>query len=301
MKRSAPFQNTRCFCGRWFTPEEISHLREGTRDRERFPTRAALARELCRAFGWNDSQGKPKFMSAKVVLLRMERAGLLTLPPPQSVRRPCRGIALSSMSDPGEPVAGDLSSLALSFYRVSSRSESRLWNELVHRWHYLGYVPLPGAQVRYLVRHEGAVVALFGFGAAAWAVADRDRFIGWSGEARKSLLSRVVNNARFLILPWVSVPNLASHLLSRVVRHLKCDWPALYGITPVLLETFVETDRFAGTSYKAAGWIHVGRTKGRGKKDVFNRYALPIKDVFLFPLVSHFRESLVSLPYKELS
>jgi hypothetical protein len=280
------------FCGRWFSPFEMDLLRTISADREAFPNRASLARGLCQAFAWTNTKGEPKLMSARVALLRMERAGLLTLPAPTVKARPSRGILLSSASDPQDPVTGSLSDLSLTLSRVSAPSESRLWNELVHRWHYLGYKPLPGAQVRYLVRHRDQVVALFGFGASAWAVEDRDRFIGWSSPARQKNLPQVVNNARFLILPWVRVPNLASHLLSRVVRHLQADWPVLYGFAPVLLETFVETGRFAGTSYKAAGWIHVGRTKGRGKLDRTNQWALPVKEIFLLPLVPHFRERL---------
>ncbi len=280
------------FCGRWFTPREMALLRTMTSDRARFPNRASLARGLCSAFSWNNERGEPKLMSARVAFLRMERAGLLTLPASTMKARPSRGVLLTSVSDPGDPVTGSLSDLDLTFSRVSSPSESRLWNELVHRWHYLGYKPLPGAQVRYLVRHREAVVALFGFGASAWAVEDRDRFIGWSSTARQKNLPKVVNNARFLILPWVRVQNLASHLLSRVVIHLQADWPVLYGFAPLLLETFVETGRFAGTSYKAANWIHVGRTKGRGKLDRTNQWALPTKEVFLLPLVPRFRETL---------
>lgn len=284
------------FCGRWFSPFEMALLRTMSSDRERCPTRASLARELCHAFSWNNAMGEPKLMSARVALLRMERAGHLTLPAPTVRARPSRGILLTSVSDPQDPITEDLSGLSLSFHRVRTREESRLWNELVHRWHYLGYKPLPGAQVRYLVRHRDQVVALFGFGASAWAVEDRDRFIGWSSPVRQKNLPRVVNNARFLILPWVSVRNLASHLLARVVRELRSDWPELYGVSPVLLETFVETGRFAGTSYKAAGWIHVGRTKGRGKLDRTNQWALPTKEIFLFPLAPRFRETLVNAP-----
>ena len=261
-------------------------------DQALYPSRAALARGLCDVFAWNNPKGDPKLMSARVMLLGMERAGLITLPAPRSRYTPRKGTALTDRSLPGDPVVGIVDDLSLSFERVATPDSSRLWNELIHRWHYLGYVPLPGAQVRYLVRHRDQVIACLGFGAAAWKVAPRDCFIGWSSEARRVNLPRVVNNARFLILPWVRIPHLASHLLARAVRHLIADWPPLYGIAPVLLETFVEASRFRGTCYKAANWIPVGRTQGRGKKDIKNQFLLPVKEIFLFPLSPRFREIL---------
>lgn len=261
-------------------------------DRERYPTRAALARGLCSTFSWTDAKGDSKLMSARVMLLKMERAGLLTLPSPRSRYTPCKGIRLTDLSLAGDSLSGTVADLSLSFERVATPQSSRMWNELIHRWHYLGYVPLPGAQIRYLVRHRGQVIACLGFGAAAWTVADRDRFIGWSHEARVANLSRVVNNARFLILPWVTVPHLASHLLAQAARLIRVDWPTLYGVTPLLLETFVERSRFRGTCYKAANWISVGKTQGRGKKDTHNQYLLPVKEIFLYPLSPRFRDVL---------
>ena len=160
------------------------------------------------------------------------------------------------------------------------------------RYHYLGYTPLPGAQMRYLVTSQRRVLAVVGFGASAWKAAPRDRFIGWSVAQREARLQLVVNNARFLILPWVQVRNLASTVLARSSRRLPDDWQARYGYRPLLLETFVQSDRFAGTSYRAANWTHVGQTQGRGKLDVHRTHALPRKDIWLYPLRRDFRRRL---------
>ncbi len=153
-----------------------------------------------------------------------------------------------------------------------------------------GFQPLPGAQVRYLARSNQQVLAAIGFGAAAWQTAPRDRFIGWTHPQRQQQLHLVVNNARFLILPWIHCKNLASRLLAMVSHRLADDWQQRYRYRPVLLETFVETPRFRGTCYKAANWIYLGQTQGRGK--LHNHPCLPKKAVWVFPLIPEFRSSL---------
>jgi len=227
-------------------------------------------------------------------MLRMERDGLITLPPPRKGngngrRRP----RLTVASDPKTPLsllAGELGALVLC--PVDTPSDSALWNELIERYHYLGHKPLPGDQIRYLVFGRGHLLAALGFGAAAWKVAPRDRFIGWTPDQRRANLHRVANNARFLILPWVTVRNLASRILAASAKRLPRDWENRYGYQPCLLETFVQRDRFRGTCYRAANWIYVGDTQGRGKLDRQHRHALPIKHVYLYPLHKHFRQKL---------
>ena len=156
---------------------------------------------------------------------------------------------------------------------------SRLWNEFVERYHYLGYRPLPGAQQRYFVHAAaGLLLALAGFGAAAWRTATRERFVGWDPPTRQRYLPLVVNHARYLIVPWICLPSLASHLLACLQRQLPGDWQRRYGIRPVLLETFCETTRYAGTCYRAANWAHLGQTQGRGKLDTRHQYNLPVKN-----------------------
>ena len=177
---------------------------------------------------------------------------------------------------------------------VDRTGATHLWNEYIDRYHYLGYSPLPGAQLRYFATARGQVVALLGFGAAAWKTKPRDQFIGWTAKERERNLHLVVNNARFLILPWVRSRHLASCLLGMARRRIAADWEARYSYRPVLLETFVESDRFKGTSYKAANWICVGKTKGRGKLDVQHTAKKPVKSIWLLPLRKNICRTLCS-------
>jgi len=165
--------------------------------------------------------------------------------------------------------------------------------ERVHgRYHYLGYTPLPGAQLRYFIYAGEQIVALTGFSAAAWQTAPRDQFIGWNHEQRKKNLHLITNNARFLILPWIKSKNLASKILSLSARYLLDDWEKKYNIRPVLLESFVEKKRFTGACYKAANWRLCGQTKGRGKLGPSGKMSVPIKDIWLYPLDKKFRNIL---------
>jgi hypothetical protein len=255
------------------------------------PTREAIARAVCDQLNWNKPDGLPKTMSAKVALLRMHRDGLIALPPPRhrdsNIRKP---LAVTPASDPKDLLdcsRGDIRNLGLQ--RIQTRADSRLWNELIGRYHYLGYVPLPGAQIRYLIEGNGQILGALGIGASAWKIAPRDLFIGWSHEQRQARLHLIVNNSRFLILPWVRVKYLASSVLSILSHQIAFDWQEIYGYRPVLLETFVERDRFLGTCYRAANWIHVGCTQGRGKLDVHTLRQKPVKEIFLFPLTKNFR------------
>jgi Domain of unknown function (DUF4338) len=173
---------------------------------------------------------------------------------------------------------------------IVNRTTSALWNAYIDRYHYLGYTPLPGAQLRYFVKADDQILALLGFAAAAWKCAPRDDAIGWDSETRKKNLHLVVNNARFLVL--VQTKNLASRILSLAAKRIASDWRARYGYAPVLLETFVDTERCTGTCYKAANWIYVGATQGRGKLDSRHEHKLPIKSVWLYPLRKDFRRCL---------
>jgi len=281
------------YCGRLFSAADMDLVR-GLIASDPAKTRAQLSRDVCDLLGWRRPDGRRKDMSCRVAMLRMERDGLLQLPPPlrgngNGHRRP----RLTPASDPQEPLSAPVGRLGeLVFGGVETPQDSSLWNELIERHHYLGYQPLPGAQIRYLIARGDHLLAAVGFGASAWKVAPRDRFIGWTPEQRRDHLHQVVNNARFLILPWIHSPNLASHLLARLARQLPRDWERRYGYSPVLLETFVEHQRFRGTCYRAANWIHVGQTQGRGKLDRHKRFAVPVKDVFLLPLGRDFRQRL---------
>jgi hypothetical protein len=264
--------------------------------REPAPNRAELARRLCERLNWYNAAGRPQLMSARVGLLNLHRKGLLELPPPLRTNGNGRRHPLPTPAgDARSPVCAAAGQLApLSFERVEGRSaRSRLWNELIERHHYLGYTPSAGAQLRYFVHgRDGDLLALLGFGAAARALADRDRLIGWDTQQKKARLCQVVNNGRFLILPWVRSPNLASMILGGCVRHVRADFARCHGVLPLLLESFVERGRFRGSCYKAANWIHAGVTRGRGRNDLHWRAQLPVKDIWLHPLDKDFRRKL---------
>jgi hypothetical protein len=279
------------YCGRDFQAEEIALIRALiAEDPPR--SRAALSRLTCQALAWHTANGGLKDMSARVAMLRMHNDGLITLPPPRN-RRPDARVRLSALSDPQPRLEQPAAALKpLTWSRVQHKAQSRLWNELIERYHYLGHTLLPGAQLRYLVYAAEQPVAALGFGAAAWMCAPRDRDIGWSHAQRERHLHLVVNNARFLILPWVHSKNLASMLLAQAARILPEDWLAVYGYRPLLLETFVETPRFRGTCYKAANWTCLGQTKGRGKLGQAGKQSEPIKDIWIYPLDRRFREVL---------
>ena len=280
------------YCGRPFTDGEIELIRAliGATPP---PNRAQLSREVCERLGWRRPGGRLKDMSCRVALLRMQADGLISLPPPRNAKPPpylARPQIEQAVLEPSSVPAVDLARLTID--PVNHKRESLLWNAYIQRHHYLGHQLIPGAQLRYFVRTAGEVVALLSFGASAWKTQPRDEFIGWTREQRERSLHLIINNARFLILPWVRCRNLASRVLGLISRRLADDWHARYAYRPVLLETFVEKPRFAGTCYKAANWLYLGDTRGRGKLDRMHRNAEPVKSVWVYPLASDFRKHL---------
>jgi hypothetical protein len=261
------------------------------------PTRRAIADAVCDELGWRRVDGRRKDMSARVALLRMADDGLVTLPAPRNANNRNGRIPRHEEAPAELPLAmpGPLHDLGqLELVAVATAAHKRRWRSLVATHHYLGYVPFAGAQMRYLVETEVGTVGALGFASSAWKCAPRDAHIGWDAATRQARLHLVVGNARFLILPHVKVANLASAILGSAARRLQSDWMAAYSYRPVLLETFVETDRFAGTSYRAANWLHVGRTQGRGKLDTNHERTLPVKDVYLYPLQRNYRRVLTA-------
>jgi len=223
----------------------------------------------------------------------MDAGGLICLPAPtSSPSRPHRHLEATIEAGPEITCSlSELSDIEIAILARGTRA-SAIWNQMIARFHYLGYTPASGAQLRYLVTTAGRPVAAISFAASAWALEDRDNYIGWSREQRKARLHLVVGNPRFLVAPWAHVPHLASHLLGTITRRLRGDWQDRYGYMPLLAETFVEVGRHAGTCYQAANWIRVGATKGRGKLDRYNAYALPVNDIYLYPLARSFRRQL---------
>lgn len=280
------------YCGREFNTEEIETIRTLIRaDPAR--TRADLSRLTCRLLDWHRPNGGLKDMACRVAMLRMHKDGLIELPPPRRPKPHCQ-IALTAHTEAQPLLIQPVHYLPKPRLQLVSRRDSRLWNEYIERYHYLGYTPLPGAQLRYFIIAGDRLIALLGFGAAAWQLAPRDQFIGWSDIQRQQKLHLVVNNARFLILPWVRAKGLASRVLAIAARQLPEDWFAHYGYRPVLMETFVEQARFRGTCYKAANWVYVGQTKGRGKLGPSGKQSVPIKDIWVYPITQHFQHVLTA-------
>jgi hypothetical protein len=279
------------YCGRNFSDDDIKRIQSLIAE-DATRSRAELSRLTCQALAWYKPDGGLKDMSARVAMLRMQEDGHIQLPLPRN-KRPDPSVRITSKTDQGEAIVMPASRLSpLSLELVKQKNQSRLWNEYIQRYHYLGHKLLPGAQLRYFVYANNQLIALLGFGAAAWQTAPRDNYIGWTHEQRKRNLHLIVNNARFLILPWIKSHNLASKILSMVAKMLPDHWHAQYGYRPVLLETFVEKPRFKGTCYKAANWVFLGQTKGRGKLGPSGKQSVPIKDLLVYPLDRHFRDLL---------
>jgi len=258
--------------------------------------RTRLSRELCRRWNWRNEAGRLKDMACRTLLLKLERRGQIRLPPRQ---RPSpnalRNRQRVEVPYDQAPITGALNTLRpLRIERLGERHpDLALFRLLLQRYHYLGLRNSVGENLKYLARdRHGRLLACLLFGSAAWKAKARDRFIGWDATCRPQRLTRLTNNTRFLILPWVEVPHLASHLLSQVAHRLCADWRAKYGHPIELLETFVDRDRFRGTCYRAAGWLHVGTTAGRSRNDGNNTRRVPVKDIYLLPLTNDFRRRL---------
>jgi hypothetical protein len=286
--------------GRLIGPADLAQVRELLAVHPDW-SRYKLSRELARLWDWRSASGQLKDMAARTLLLKLEQRGWIVLPARRRAspnrmrhkRMPTLAVAL-----PQEPLRAPLSALQpLSLSEVSAgmAAERDLFAALLHRYHYLSHRSPVGENLQYLVRERaGRPVACLLFGAAAWQCADRDRYIGWDGATRAVCLHLLANNARFLILPWVQVPGLASHVLGRVSRRVNSDWQRKYGHRIYLLETFVETERFTGTCYRAANWRRVGQTKGRTRQDSpeGQQQQVARKDIYLYPLDPRFAEHL---------
>jgi len=283
------------FCGTPVTDEQWSVLVEiidfcGL-------SRHELARTVCEALGWVRPNGRLKARECYEYLELLDGKGLVKLPPRRE-QRP-RGPTSIHYTEAGcerERREGKLSDVApVSLGLVASAEERALWRELIERYHYLGHKVAFGAHLRYLVWISTPRRELCGclqFSSAARWLQARDEFIGWDDATRQKHLPRVVNNSRFLILPWFSIQGLASHLLSLAARVVVDDWEEAYGVRPVLLETFVERERYEGTCYLAANWVEVGPTSGRGRMDRHNKAEEPVKTCLVLPLEREFRRKL---------
>lgn len=287
-------------CGQEFTPALIARIEERARAVPSL-SRRALSREVCQWLDWRDRLGRPKEMSARAAMRRLERTGRLRLPAP--VHRVAHGAwrgAPARPPDAGEAISPTLSMSLQALGKVelvlvagARSANGQMWRALMEQHHPLGAGPLCGAQLRYLIVSptHGPLGAL-AFCSAAWRVRVRDEHIGWSEAARAARLAEVVCNTRFLIAPGVRIAHLASHVLALATRRLRADWAAQYGYAPVLVETYVERERHRGTCYRAANWQCIGPTTGRGRQDRDRCAELPVKDLYLYPLLRNWRARL---------
>jgi len=282
--------------GRTITPTDIDLIKHLLSEHPSW-NRTTVSRELCRTWHWVRADGHQlKDMACRSLLLKLERTGYIGLPPRQGPSG--NGFRKSSSLAPPhrtEEICDPLRSLVpLTITPVEPTSDDhRLFTSLLSQYHYLGHRTTVGENMGYLIYdHHHRPVACLLFGSAAWKTAPRDRFIGWDQKSRERKLSYLTNNTRFLILPWVTVPHLASHILSRVSRRICGDWIKKYCHPVYVLETFVDTERFRGTCYKAANWILTGQTKGRTRNDRDHTIQMSPKDIYVYPLIKDFRSRL---------
>ena len=273
-------------------PESITVIRQILEAYDILP-RSTIAQRVCERLELFNARGQPQRAGCLKALRELESAGHFVLPAARRCHKPGSPRRLAESVEPprGVPAqAGEVRSLVL--IKVETDTQVRTWNELMLREHPRGAGPLVGVQVRYLIGSEHGWLGGLGFGASALQLKDRDQWIGWDGETRQKHLHRIIGLSRFLIRPMVHCPNLASHVLGMALRQLPGDVETRYGYRPWLVETFVETERFRGTCYRAANWIEVGQTQGRGRQDRENRWAETRKAIYLYPLMADFRDRL---------
>jgi len=281
--------------GRLVTKNDVEFVRELVTARTG-ASRRKLSQELCAAWGWRQPNGTPRDMVCRGLLLALDRAGLIQLPPVQ--RKPpnplARRVRPATVEVDSSPIRQSLGELGpLTFRQVRRTAEEALFNGLIETHHYLGYVQPVGEHLKFMVWAGERPVACFAFSSAPRHLGPRDRYLGWSPDVRRRNIRYVTYNSRYLILPWVRVPHLASHLLGRITRMLPSEWERAYGHPVWFAETFVDPERYRGTCYRAANWIHLGRTTGRGKDDQAHKPNRVLKEVLGYPLVPDVRERLV--------
>jgi Domain of unknown function (DUF4338) len=281
--------------GRAFTAQEIQDIQETVEVCTRFALPwTELVFTICEHLNWVTPTGRYKDRSCMDALRRLEVLGLIQLPARPATRRPDAKIVPGCRTDPEEEIVGTVRDIApLRLEPVCEKQAIQLWNEYVARYHPLGYRRPFGAHQRYFVigrdaRRLGCLL----FAAAAWALVERDHWIGWSAQDRAQRLNWVVANTRFILFPWVRLKNLASKVLSLAAQRIRSDWQQRYGYAPVLLETFVELGRYRGTCYRAANWIRVGVTRGEGRLGRHSPYRSVPREIYVYPLVADFRSFL---------
>jgi len=280
--------------GRRVTESDVELVRELIRAHPN-ASRRQLSTKLCEVWQWRQQNGSPRDMVCRGLMLELDRAGYIELPaikkrPPNPLARRPRPAAVDVDRTPVRAELWGLGGVELRQVRRST--EEQLFNGLIEQHHYLGYTQPVGEHLKYVAYAAERPIACFAWGSAPRHLGPRDRFIGWSAAERRERIHLIAYNPRFLILPWIEVRHLASHLLARMVRVLSADWQKMYGHPVHFAETFVDPERFAGTCYRAANWIRLGRTTGRGKDDRTHRPNRSLKEVLGYALHPRFRELL---------
>jgi hypothetical protein len=276
------------------TDSDLTFIRELIAEHPK-ASRRELSKKLCQAWNWVQANGALRDMICRGLMLQLHREGLIELPPVRQV--PNNPLARRSqpavVSVEAVPLHASLASIQpLELRQVRRTAEEVLFNSLLEQHHYLGYTQPVGEHLKYLVYAKERPIACLAWSSAPRHLGSRDRFIGWSAEARRKNIRLLAYNSRYLILPWVVVPHLASHVLSRIARVLCGDWERMYAHPIYFLETFIDPQRFHGTCYRAANWIRLGVTTGRGKDAPSMKPTRPIKEVLGYPLVKDFRQRL---------
>ncbi len=280
--------------GRTLTTTDIQSIQVITAENPSW-NRTQLSREICRIWDWRNGKGRLKDMACRSMFIKLEASGYVTLPPRvRSATNTRRNRVVVPVEHSVAPIYSELAAITpVEVALVQGKAETDLFKTFLSCYHYLGYSGTVGENLKYLIydRRNRPLACLL-FGSAAWKVKARDSFIGWTTAFREKHLHLLTNNMRFLILPWVRVPNLASHILGLITQRISGDWEERYGHSIFLLETFVERDRFRGTCYKAANWMVVGQTRGRTRNDRYQRIRVPVKAIYLYPLRPDFQERL---------
>lgn len=280
--------------GRTVSDADVDFIRQLIADHPTF-SRRALSQKLCEAWGWKQSNGHLRDMVCRGLMLKLHREGHIELPPPRhrQPNRPAHRAAPTVVEVDQMPLHASLASLTpLRFEPVRRTAREPLFNSLIQQHHYLGYTQPVGEQLKYLVYSGEQIVAALAWSSAAHGLTCRDRFLGWSSETRRRNRHLLAYNTRFLVPPWIRVPHLASHVLSRMVRRLSADWEQFYHHPIYFVETFVDPARHSGSCYLAANWIVLGQTFGRGHRCATWQANRPVKLVLGYPLVKRFRQRL---------
>lgn len=281
------------FSGRTFSSEDIELIKWARRT---YPdlSRHEFASTVCELINWNTLAGRAKRIQCLAYLEILEEKGILKLPSVRtSLQRSNVKVHLPALNINTDEVKGEIMEYQPIHLDIAhAGSELKRWRAYINNYHMLGDKKVFGSCIRYFVKSGDTELGCLQFSASSWALEFRDKWIGWTAEDRKARLNFIVNNSRFLIFPWVHIKNLASKVLSLAAKQLQQDWLEEYCYAPVLIETFVDLEHFKGTCYKAANWMYIGKTKGRGRMDQNKEYALSQKAIFMYPLQKDFKECL---------